>query len=208
MTSGIYQIENQINGKRYVGSAMNLRKRWQAHLSALRRSVHHNPHLQAAFRKHGEAAFMFATLESVGPHGLIGREQHYLETLNPEYNICPTAGSSLGRPCSRETRQKMSKALTGKGHPNYGKHHSEETRAKMSVAHKGRPKSEETRRKLSLALKGKPLSAETRIRMSEAHKGVPLTEEHKQKISASWTPERREALGVAMRGGRNRRRRR
>lgn len=38
----------------------------------------------------------------------------------------------------------------------YGKHHSEESKRKMSESHKGRTVTEETRRKLSESHKGKP----------------------------------------------------
>lgn len=58
-----------------------------------------------------------------------------------------------------------------------GRHHSEETRRKMSESHKGKILSEETKRKLSEANKGntyhkgKKHSEETRIKISEANKG-------------------------------------
>ena len=71
-----------------------------------------------------------------------------------------------------------------------GKHHSEETRQKLSEANKGKHRSEETRRKLSEANKGKNLSAETRKKISEANKGKPSwikgkhrSEETRQKLS-------------------------
>lgn len=81
--------------------------------------------------------------------------------------------------------------------------HSEETKRKMSEAHKGKPGTrngctvtEETRRKLSEANKGKkkpPITEETRRKLSEAHKGINSrankTEEEiqewKNKISAA-----------------------
>lgn len=44
-------------------------------------------------------------------------------------------------------------ARTGKNHPFYGKHHSAETRRKMSESHKNI--SEETRRKISESMKGR-----------------------------------------------------
>ena len=83
---------------------------------------------------------------------------------------------ALGHHCSEETRQKMSEA-----HKNM----SEETRHKMSAAMKGdknpmfgKPKSAETKQKLSAALKGdknpmfgKHCSAETKQKISDAHKG-------------------------------------
>ena len=51
-----------------------------------------------------------------------------------------------------------------------GKHHSDETRKKMSEAKKGKHLSDETRRKLSEANKGKKLSEEHRRKISEALK--------------------------------------
>lgn len=59
-----------------------------------------------------------------------------------------------------------------------GQKHSEESRKKMSEAHKN--PSEETRRKMSEAHKNP--SEETRKKMSNTHKGKKLSEEHKQKI--------------------------
>ena len=66
------------------------------------------------------------------------------------------------------TRKKMSKnhvdikgenhpmyGRTGENHPMYGKHHTEETKKKISEAKKGKTLSEETRRKIGEANKGK-----------------------------------------------------
>ena len=79
------------------------------------------------------------------------------------------AESHKGKYASEETRRKMREARKGR-RPMLGKHHSEESRKKMSEAHKNI--SDETRRKMSVAGKGKPKSEETRKRMSEANKGV------------------------------------
>jgi len=65
---------------------------------------------------------------------------------------------------SKETRKKMSQIMKGKNtkkgkdHPNYGKSHSEETKRKISEAHKGkigRLHSNETKRKMRESNKGK-----------------------------------------------------
>jgi len=210
MNGGIYQITNQTNGNRYIGSAVNLQKRWQNHLSALRHGRHGNRHLQRAYDKYGEGAFELSVLEYVeNPSQLIPCEQHFFDMLSPEYNVAPTAGSALGVRHSLETRRKMSKARMGRRNPNYGKHPSPETRAKLSAAHKGKhptaetlakrsaalrghPVSDATRAKISAALSGernpnfgKHASMETRQKMSGARKGKRFSKEHRQKISVA-----------------------
>lgn len=66
--------------------------------------------------------------------------------------------------------------------------HSEETKKKLSLAHKGRkrpPFTEETRRKMSEAAKRRgPRGEEYLKNMSAAQKGKILSEEHRAKISA------------------------
>src|SRR5215831_14814471 len=47
------------------------------------------------------------------------------------------------------------------------------------------PHSDETKAKISAANKGRVLSIETRRRMSAARKGVPFSAEHRAKVSAS-----------------------
>lgn len=60
---------------------------------------------------------------------------------------------------------------------------TEETRRKISNAHKGKPKSDEMKRKISETEKGKNLSDKTKLKMSEAHKECKHSEETKRKIS-------------------------
>jgi hypothetical protein len=89
-------------------------------------------------------------------------------------------GDGVSNP-SDETRRKLSEAH--KGNTNrLGKVNSEEHKIKISEALKGKTPSEETRRKLSEALKGKTLSEETRRKLSEAHKGKTHSEETRRKI--------------------------
>ena len=54
---------------------------------------------------------------------------------------------------------------------NLGKHHSAETKHKLSEALLGKPKSEETKLKMSNAKLGKHHSEETKWKMSEAQRG-------------------------------------
>lgn len=137
--SGIYQILNAVNGKRYVGSAVNLQNRQQNHWSALKRGDHGNQHLQRAFNKHGESVFLFKIIEYASDlrsnqplkQFLLKREQYYFGILKPEYNLLPTAGNNLGHVVSSKTRRKLSTA-------GLGRIPSEETRQKIGKALAGR----------------------------------------------------------------------
>lgn len=179
MASGIYQIRNQVNGNRYIGSAVNIRKRWQEHVSGLRNRRHHSRYLQRAFDKYGESAFLFEVLERVEPEALVAREQHFLDVLAPEYNIASTAGSQLGCRRSLESRRKMSERKKG---------------GRLTEGH---------RRKIGEALLGHQVTNETRRKLSIANTGYRHTGESKQKMRKAWTPERRGAQSEARSGQQN-----
>jgi hypothetical protein len=134
--TGIYLIHNNISNKSYVGSAVNIYKRIFgkssiSHLRSLSEGRHHNAHLQSAYNKHGVSAFTFSVLEVCSKEELIEREQFFLDTLllakdkkefvNKAYNICPVAGSPLGRPTSTTTKIKMSQSQIGTKNSMYGR---------------------------------------------------------------------------------------
>lgn len=91
------------------------------------------------------------------------------------------------------------KDLTGDKNPFFGKTHSDETKAKIGAASKGRKPnlgrkfSEESKRKMSESKKGiswgkHSLETKEKMRISSAHsvavrKGKPLSDGHKKKLS-------------------------
>ena len=92
--SGIYAIENTVNGKIYVGSAVNLGRRFKDHRVHLNQGKHHSLKLQRAWNKYGAAVFVFKILEAIKNHNeLVLREQYWIDTLDVlgdfGYNICP-----------------------------------------------------------------------------------------------------------------------
>ena len=108
-----------------------------------------------------------------------------LHTRNPDFGYNMTPGGD---------------GYSGQDNPWYGKHHTEESKKKMSKARKGVPKSEETKIKIGKALEGRKFSDETRRKMSENHAdfsgennpmyGRKMDPNHLQKmIAASKTPE-------------------
>jgi group I intron endonuclease len=193
--SGIYKIENFNNKNIYVGSAKNFDSRWRYHKRDLRRNCHCNKKLQHSWNKYGEELFIFVKLEIVDDiKMLIEREQYWMDTLKPEYNLAPKAGSNLGIKMSDETRAKMSLDRTGKSH------HSEKGKIELGLkmvgnkyaAGKIKIHSQETKDKIAEKIRGTRHSPESYARASKKLKGRPswnlgikASEETKKKLRES-----------------------
>ena len=76
-----------------------------------------------------------------------------------------------GRKQSDETKAKISKANKGKKSHMEGKHHSAEAKKKMSEKHKKENLSDETRKRMSASQKNRKISSETKKKMSRAREG-------------------------------------
>ena len=97
--SGIYIIKNIKTNKIYIGSANNFKLRFIKHRRLLRANCHHSQHLQNAYNKDTEDAFIFDILEETSD--LTIREQYYLDLYKSYdrtigYNISPTAYNNTG----------------------------------------------------------------------------------------------------------------
>lgn len=161
MISGIYKITNIINNKVYIGSAIKLKQRFYHHKYYLNKHKHKNKYLQLSWSKYGSDNFKFEIVEYCEVNRLIEREQYWIDKLKCYdrkigYNINPIAGSSLGKPCSKETKLKISLA-------NKGNKWSDEAKKKIT----GRKYSEEHRKRISEA----PISDELRLKRSINAKG-------------------------------------
>jgi group I intron endonuclease len=165
MISGIYIIRNIINNNCYIGSAVNLNRRFLAHKTRLKNNTHHSIILQAAYNKHGADVFIYEILLYCEPEKLIFYEQRAINYYKPKYNVCQIAGSNLGYKHSTEAKIKMSNKRSrsgGCGDYTGGRHtqkHSEETKLKMAAVklgnknHLGHRHSEETKKKISDSLR-------------------------------------------------------
>jgi len=108
--SGIYGLINKANGNSYVGSSVNLGKRFSNYYSfKYITDPKRNMIIHKALIKHGYSAFSLVVMEYCETTNIISREQYYIDLLKPKYNILSQAGSSLGFKHSEETRLKMSK---------------------------------------------------------------------------------------------------
>ena len=80
--SGIYEILNLENNKRYIGQSVNITSRWSQHRSSLRKGTHGNTYLQSSWNKYGEQAFVFRILELIDPNNkslLNEREDYWMD---------------------------------------------------------------------------------------------------------------------------------
>ena len=203
--SGIYSIFCVANQKIYIGSADDIRTRFQKHRYCLKNNTHQNNHLQHSWNKYGEQNFIFKTIEECDHICLISNEQRWIDFYDSMDRSKGFNQREAGpRGCfSEESRQKMSKANKGKklseetkrklaiastgNKNNLGKKFSEETKRKISESNMGRIASVETRHKISKALTGKTLSEETKRKIADKHKGKRMSEETKAKISHTTT---------------------
>jgi group I intron endonuclease len=117
---GIYQIRNIINNKVYIGSSVNINKRFREHEIGLEKGIHYNKHLQRSWNEYKKDNFLFEILEKVKDKNLLlEREQYWMnikDSSNIEngYNLSPTAGNTLGYKHTEETKKKIGKIHKGK----------------------------------------------------------------------------------------------
>lgn len=164
--SGIYEIINLVNGKRYVGSAVNVAVRWRQHRRLLNRGEHYSPAMQRAWRKYGQDGFDFRIIKHCPLERLLAEEQAELDRRWPEYNNCPTAGSSLGRVLSPKTRAKIAASKAGlKLPPRSGEH-----RQALSARWKGKAKSPEHMEALQAGRRRQVRTPEQRAAVGESLK--------------------------------------
>ena len=163
--SGIYRWLNLESGKSYIGSSVNLRRRFNQYygikflIKYAKSSI-----IYKALLKEGYSKFSLEILEYCESTLLIERvsgaarrlkrgdsllERYYLDLLKPEYIILKTAGSSLGFKHTKETLAHIAAAKLGNT-ARRGKNHTLEARMKIAAARKGKNLSNETKALLSI----------------------------------------------------------
>ena len=159
---GIYKIVNRTNDHFYIGSAVDLGRRKTRHFSELRNQRHNNPRLQAAWNLYGEAAFEFTVLEYVADRAdLYVAEDRWLRGhVGTAY--CYNLGMAAIAPML---------GLCGEKSPTWGYRHTEEAKAKIAAAGRGRKISQSARDKRSAKLKGRTISQAQRAQISATLSG-------------------------------------
>jgi len=192
MNSGIYQIINILNGKMYIGSSVNIEKRWLEHKRALKGEKHHSILLQRAWNKSSCTSFIINIIERVTDKTqLTSIEQHYkdlYDSYNPKYgyDICKIAGygSQLGLKRSKKTKNKLRKKVLGNKRA-LGSKRSDEIRQQLCENHydcSGKNNPMYGRRGELSPHFGKPRSEETKAKISTSNTGKHRSEVTKQKL--------------------------
>lgn len=168
---GIYSITQLSTGRHYIGSAVQLERRIARHKSDFVANRHHNSRLQRAWNKHGESDFNFEVIETCGEDALIEREQFWIDSTNPFFNILRHAKSAKGFKHTDTAKAKMSSIQKAVWSTI-----SEEVRRERGSAHaeriRGRKASDETKQKMSASKIGRSSTDEQRASF-ERNKNSP-----------------------------------
>jgi hypothetical protein len=116
--SGIYLIHNNINGKKYIGSGMDLSKRLATYYFPSR--LCDGRYISNSILKYGHGSFSVVILHILSNTStsvkkcIISKEQEYINLHKPVYNLNPIAGSSMGFKHSEESKRLISEFRKGK----------------------------------------------------------------------------------------------
>jgi group I intron endonuclease len=114
VVGGIYTIECLANNRIYVGSSIDLEKRLLRHKRALHAGSHYNTHLQNAWNKYGESAFVFSEWLIVSDRkdllALENAAMDFFELDRTLFNIVRSAKSPLGFRHTSDARHRISEA--------------------------------------------------------------------------------------------------
>lgn len=160
----IYAITNTVNGKKYIGSTVNYKSRWHSHRSALRRGKHHSFILQKAWDKHGEQSFKFELLLICSKDTRIMYETLCMRMQ--DYNVFRTP---------RETPIRANRVV------------SDITKAKISLANRGKVRTLAQRQILSQAVTGRKYDDAFKAKARSRQLGVSPSEETRKRISEALT---------------------
>jgi group I intron endonuclease len=187
----IYLITDTVNGKKYIGQTVKgLSKRWKTHLQAVRRGSKNAIH--KAIRKYGAESFTIEVIAETLEPFLDDLEVFFIRLHNTfskwGYNLTEGGGGVRGTR-SEEFRERCRLNMTGKSP-------SAETKAKLSLAHKGSKRSPEVRQKMKLlqVARAAKLTPEDRLQLSERTRG------NTNKLGKPHSEETRRKIGLANKG--------
>lgn len=187
---GVYIVEIPGSPYIYIGSTGNLNQRKRQHRSELNRGIHSNQKLQLLYSPKNGVDFKVAQRTQTREAALALEQELLDQHKNNPFclNIATNARvPAAGMIRSDETRAKISQALKGR-------RPTEESKEKMRQAQIGRTHSKETKQRMSESHKGTTHSEDTKQQMSKARKGILRSEETKQRMRTPRSEEAKEKI--------------
>ena len=211
MSGCVYLIRNKDNGKAYIGQTrfQTPMRRWNVHVNSATKGSTYAIH--AAIRKYGVCAFLVEPLCCVPYDALNNMEAYYAEQYGTYtwdvpggYNMVWCGGSKVAR-SGLEMNQTTRIAIRAS---RVGVKHTDEAKAKISAALKGRVVRPESISKTARANTGLKRTDETRAKLSAKAKGRVISETQRRQISQTLTgrtghkhsPEARKRMSERMEG--------
>lgn len=178
---GIYMIRNKVNDKVYIGQSISIEDRFDSHKRKLNNKTHDSRHLQYAWNKYGEEAFEFEIICECEKNKLNEMEQYFIfcyESYLDEFGYNTSLGGQSS-PMREETKKKIGDSVRGDKNGFYGKHHTEEQKAKWSSERKGENAPSYGRTGEKHPFYGKHHTEEAKQKMREALVGTHYQKEGK-----------------------------
>jgi group I intron endonuclease len=185
----VYQIQNVVTGKRYIGYTTDYKRRWRDHLDCVAKQV--NRCLYDAMNKYGTDNFVISVLfefdSKIEATNCEIRLIEEFNTLMPNgYNM--TTGGDGGNTLSTWTSEQKDNLYKRQASKRIGKHKSDQTKRKISEALIGREIDEGWRSKISATMREKGIAPPPFTYFQPGHQnqlGYKHTDEAKKKISES-----------------------
>ena len=95
--SAVYKIVNTVTRDFYIGSSINVKRKWANHKCPSNWKRHPNSKLYQDFHKYGVDKFDFQILVMRDPDQLKEKEQEFIEMLQPTYNNYMANGIDVER---------------------------------------------------------------------------------------------------------------
>ena len=175
---GIYKITSPTN-KIYIGRSVDIYSRWNTYRKY---KCKDQVKLYNSLKKHGFENHKFEIIHKCRENELNSFEWMYVflyDTFNTKHGLNIRDGGGSNGKISEETKKKMS--IAAKGKPK-----SKEAVEKMKNTKRGKPLSDKNKQGISLANKGRIVSTETREKISKANKGHKVSIETREKISKAF----------------------
>lgn len=173
----IYITTNLINGRKYLGQHKIINHKTLDSYYLGSGSI-----LKQAIKKYGKINFkreivgFYLSSNGLNEVEIFLINQYNCVESNEWYNLCDGGLSGAGYRHTEETKAKISEA-------SKGRKHTDEAKRKNSEVNKGRKHTDEHRKNRSESMKGKKLSEEHKKKMSDAHKGKKRSSEDRAKMS-------------------------